>query len=104
MSLEVFTFADEAYVPAVVALVNSLRRVGFDGPIHVGSPERLSIAGQAGQAAGVVFHELGASAWWPGNRKAELLLAHGADRTLAADDGRDPAAMAGPNVAALLRD
>ena len=34
---------------------------------------------------------------------AELLLAHGADRTLAADDGRDPAAMAGPRVAALLR-
>ena len=33
---------------------------------------------------------------------AELLLRHGADRTLAADDGRDPAAMAGPNVAALL--
>ena len=33
---------------------------------------------------------------------AELLLRHGADRTLAADDGRDPAAMAGPTVAALL--
>ena len=33
---------------------------------------------------------------------AELLLRHGADRGLAADDGRDPAAMAGPNVAPLL--
>ena len=33
---------------------------------------------------------------------AALLLRHGADRTLAAEDGRDPAAMAGPNVAALL--
>ena len=32
----------------------------------------------------------------------ELLLRHGADRTLAADDGRDPAAMAGPRVAELL--
>jgi ankyrin repeat protein len=32
----------------------------------------------------------------------ELLLRHGADRTLAADDGRDPAAMAGPRVAPLL--
>jgi ankyrin repeat protein len=31
-----------------------------------------------------------------------LLLRHGADRSLAADDGRDPAAMAGPNVAPLL--
>ncbi|MEA2311157.1 MAG: hypothetical protein QOE28_1125 [Solirubrobacteraceae bacterium] len=31
-----------------------------------------------------------------------LLLAHGADGTLAADDGRDPAAMAGPNTAPLL--
>jgi ankyrin repeat protein len=33
---------------------------------------------------------------------AALLLRHGADRSLAADDGRDPAAMAGPNVAELL--
>lgn len=33
---------------------------------------------------------------------AELLLHHGADTTLAADDGRDPAAMAGPRVAELL--
>ena len=31
-----------------------------------------------------------------------LLLRHGADRTLAADDGRDPAAMAGERVARLL--
>ena len=34
---------------------------------------------------------------------AELLLAHGADRTLAAEDGRDPAAMAGERVAPLLK-
>jgi uncharacterized protein len=33
----------------------------------------------------------------------ELLLFHGADRGLAADDGRDPAAMAGERVAPLLR-
>ena len=33
---------------------------------------------------------------------AELLLRHGASRTLAADDGRDPAAMAGPRVTELL--
>jgi ankyrin repeat protein len=33
---------------------------------------------------------------------AELLLRHGASRTLAAEDGRDPAAMAGPRVAELL--
>ena len=33
---------------------------------------------------------------------AALLLRHGADRQLAADDGRDPAAMAGERVAALL--
>jgi ankyrin repeat protein len=32
-----------------------------------------------------------------------LLRAPGADRALAADDGRDPAAMAGPRTAALLR-
>src|SRR5215218_1068702 len=34
---------------------------------------------------------------------AALLLRHGADRGLAADDGRDPAAMAGPRVSALLQ-
>jgi ankyrin repeat protein len=33
---------------------------------------------------------------------AALLLRHGADRGVAADDGRDPAAMAGPQVSALL--
>jgi len=32
----------------------------------------------------------------------ELLLRHGADRSLAADDGRDPAAMAGPRTRPLL--
>ena len=32
----------------------------------------------------------------------ELLLRHGADRGLAADDGRDPAAMAGPQTRSLL--
>jgi len=34
---------------------------------------------------------------------AALLLRHGADRGLAAEDGRDPAAMAGPQVLALLQ-
>jgi ankyrin repeat protein len=33
---------------------------------------------------------------------AELLLGHGADPARAADDGRDPAAMAGPRVAQIL--
>jgi ankyrin repeat protein len=36
-------------------------------------------------------------------RMAELLLRHGASREKAADDGRDPAAMAGERVAPLLR-
>jgi ankyrin repeat protein len=31
-----------------------------------------------------------------------MLLDHGADRTMAADDGRDPAAMAGPRTKELL--
>jgi ankyrin repeat protein len=35
---------------------------------------------------------------------AALLLRHGADRGVTADDGRDPAAMAGPQVSALLAD
>src|SRR5215210_938225 len=34
----------------------------------------------------------------------ELLLRHGADRALAADDGRDPLAMAGPRTRPLLAD
>jgi uncharacterized protein len=36
-------------------------------------------------------------------RMVELLLRHGADRGKAADDGRDPAAMAGERVAPLLQ-
>jgi hypothetical protein len=77
MPLEVYTFTDEGYVPAVVALVGSLRATGFEGVIHIGSPERLSIDGQG---EGVAFHVLGPSPYWPGNRKAELLLAHGSER------------------------
>lgn len=78
MTLAVYTFANEAYVPAAVALINSLRDHGFDGPIHVGSPEALSIAGSG--AAGVHLHVLGPSPWWPGHRKAELVLGQGAER------------------------
>jgi hypothetical protein len=78
MSLTVYTLANEAYVPAVVALVNSLRAHGFDGAIRVGSTEPLSIAGADAEA--VSFHVLEPSDYWPGNRKAELLLAHPAER------------------------
>jgi len=35
-------------------------------------------------------------------RMVELLLKHGADRSLAADDGQDPATMAGPRTRPLL--
>lgn len=77
MSLALYTFADEAYVPAVVSLINSARGIGFRGPIHVGSPEPLSIALQSHE--GVTFHVMGQSMYWPGNRKAELILAHPSD-------------------------
>jgi hypothetical protein len=72
--LEIYILTDENYVPGVVALVNSLRRCGFDGPIHIGSPASLSIS--AGRAPAVHFHVLGKSPFSPMHRKAELLLAH----------------------------
>jgi hypothetical protein len=76
--LEIYTLTDEAFVPGVVALVNSLRRTGFDGQIHVGSPEPLSIASCGAPA--VQFHILRSDRFYPTNRKAELLLAHPAER------------------------
>ena len=78
MTLALYTFADEAFVPAVVGLINSARYHGFRGVIHVGSPESLSIASKL--CDGVVFHVLGRSCYWPTNRKAELLLAHPSER------------------------
>ena len=76
--LEVYTFTDEGYVPGVVALVNSLRRCGFEGAIHIGSPGPLSISTR--QAPGVHFHVLSESPFSPTLRKAELLLAHPSER------------------------
>ena len=72
MKLSLYTFADEAFVPGIAALINSARRRGFSGKIHVGSPEPLSISTQ--RAEGVEFHALGPNGYWPGNRKAELPL------------------------------
>src|SRR6516164_11680655 len=72
--LEIYTFTDEGFVPGVVGLVNSLRRCGFDGRIHIGSPALLSIS--ASRAPAVDFHVLGESPFSPMQRKAELLLAH----------------------------
>lgn len=74
MKLSLYTFADEAFVPGIAALINSARRHGFSGKIHVGSPEPLSISRQPPE--GVEFHSLGPSDYWPGNRKTELLLKH----------------------------
>jgi hypothetical protein len=78
MTLAVYTFADEGYVPALAGLINSLRHQGFQGKIHVGSPEQLSIGGQLGED--IAIHVMGANGYWPGNRKAELLLAHPSER------------------------
>jgi hypothetical protein len=44
MGLVLYTVADEAYVPGVAALINSARRNGVRGEIHIGSPKPLSIA------------------------------------------------------------
>src|SRR4051794_34174619 len=78
MEMSVYTFADEAYVPAIVGLVNSLRHAGFHGEVHIGSDAPLSLAADrsASAAANVHFHVLGPSAYSPVNRKTELLLAH----------------------------
>jgi lipopolysaccharide biosynthesis glycosyltransferase len=70
--LEIYTVTDEGYVPGVIALVNSLRQNEFSGPIHIGSPEQLSI----GAAPNIYLHVLGRSSFSPTHRKAELLLAH----------------------------
>lgn len=81
MQVSVYTFADEAYVPAIVGLINSLRSVGFSGDIHVGSDAPLTLAESAGErAANVHFHVLGPSEWSPVNRKTELLFAHPSPR------------------------
>lgn len=77
MKLSLYTFADEAFVPGIAALINSARRHGFSGRILVGSPEPLSISNRP--LEGVEFHVLGPNGYWPGNRKAELLLKHPSD-------------------------
>jgi hypothetical protein len=74
MGLSLYTFADETYVPAIAALINSARRNGFSGKIRVGSPEPLSISKQP--IDGIEFFSLGPSDYWPGNRKTELVLKH----------------------------
>ena len=71
MGLVLYTVADEAYVPGVAALINSARRNGVKGEIHIGSPKPLRIADCQ---SGLIFHDMGPSDYWPGNRKAELLL------------------------------
>jgi hypothetical protein len=83
MKLSLYTFADEAFVPGVAALINSVRRRGFSGHIHVGSPEPLSIARQS--LEGVEFHPLGSNGYWPGNRKAELALKHPSEHCVLMD-------------------
>src|ERR1700730_9288574 len=72
MKLSLYTFADEPFVPGIAALINSARRHGFSGKIHVGSPEPLSISRRPPE--GIEFHALGLNGYWPGNRKAELPL------------------------------
>lgn len=83
MTLAVYTFADEGYVPAVAGLINSIRRQGFKGIIHVGSPEPLSIADQLRED--IALHVIGADSYWSGNRKAELLLTHPSERFIFLD-------------------
>src|SRR6516225_1822070 len=83
MKLSVYTFADEAFVPGVAALINSVRRRGFSGKIHVGSPEPLSISTQP--VEGIEFHSLGPNGYWPGNRKAELPLKHPSEHCVLLD-------------------
>src|SRR6516225_1116499 len=83
MKLSLYTFADEAFVPAIAALVNSARRNGFSGTIHIGSPEPLSISRQIPE--GIKFHSLGPSDYWPGNRKTELLLKHPSEHVVLLD-------------------
>ena len=83
MKLSLYTFADEAFVPGIAALINSARRHGFSGKIHVGSPEPLSISKRPPE--GIEFHSLGLNGYWPGNRKAEFALKHASEHCLLLD-------------------
>lgn len=100
MELSIYTFADEAYVPALVGLLNSLRHAGFRGPVHVGSDVPLSLSADP-CAADVRFHVLGPSAYSPVNRKAELLLSHPSPRPAFVD--ADVVVTNGDFLEALLR-
>ena len=83
MKLSLYTFADEAFVPGIAALINSVRQHGFSGKIYIGSAEPLSISQQP--VEGVEFHALGEDGYWPGNRKAELPLKHPSDHCVLLD-------------------
>lgn len=72
MSLVVYTLTDENFIPAVSALVNSLRMHGFDGEIRIGSPERLSITDR--EILNVSFFEIGPGDLSITNRKPGFIL------------------------------
>jgi len=69
MKLSLYTFTDEGFVPGIAALINSVRRYGFSGKIHIGGLDPLSISRRPPE--GIEFHALGPNGYWPGNRKAE---------------------------------
>jgi len=78
MNFTIYTICTESYVPAIVALVNSLRSSGYKGDIRIGSPGRLSIHGQG--RGNLHFHDIGQDELWIGNRKARFILDHPSER------------------------
>lgn len=70
-SLEVFTLADDQFLPGVAALINSLRAHGFTGQIVVGSPSPLE---PLRQLPDVRVVSLAGEQAWIGCLKPALLL------------------------------
>jgi hypothetical protein len=81
--LTVFTITSEGYIPGVVALVESLREHGFDGPICVGA---MDAASEALNGSGVKTTRLDdGDGAFSSNLKPKLLLSQDCERFLFLD-------------------
>lgn len=90
--LVVYTLVEGDYVAGLAALVNSLRANGFSGEIRVGATDSGAKWDAFGPA--IRLEALRTSERWIGNRRAELILEHPANRFLFLDADvivRDPA-------------
>ncbi|MBB4070261.1 hypothetical protein GGQ18_002869 [Salinibacter ruber] len=81
--LTVFTITSEGYIPGVVALVDSLRAHGFDGPICIGA---MDAASEALHGSGVRTTRLDEpEGTFSSNLKPKLLLSQNCEKFLFLD-------------------